>query len=136
MCKFHRSDTHLQLKGVIMRRINRKTADPEILRDYEELRFERRYPKLQIMAWAIRALGYLGILPVFFLPEDVRWPYAKVWMVFAAIAITTELFLMVFWQPRGRRIRATLIIVGVIGTGVLMLVGFNMGISLLLNKFA
>jgi hypothetical protein len=116
-----------------MRKINRKTADPEILQAYEELRYERRYPKLEIMAYAIRALGYAGVLPVFFIPEGARLPYIKVWMVFAAVAIIMEFSLMVFWQPRGRRMKAFLIIIAVIGTAALMVAGFIFGMGLLLD---
>lgn len=119
-----------------MRKINHKATDPEILRAYEELRYERLYPKLEIMAYAIRALGYGGVLPVFFLPERVRPTYIKVWMIFAATAIIMDLFLMVFLQPRDRRLMAGLIIVVVIGTAALIITGLIFGMGTLLNKFA
>jgi hypothetical protein len=107
-----------------MRKINRKTADPVILQQYEEMRFERRYPKLEIAAWVIRACGYAGILPAFFIPQEWAWTYIKVWMVFAAIAIIMELTLLVAWQPRGRRLKALALIVGTLMVLILMAAGF------------
>jgi hypothetical protein len=108
----------------LMRKIDRKTADPEILRAYEELRYERRYPKLEIMAWAIRAAAYGGVLPIFFIPEGARPTYLVVWVICLAIAVTMKLFLMIFWKPKGERLKMALIIGAVIGAALIMLAGF------------
>lgn len=107
-----------------IRKISRKSADPEILRSYEEMRFERRYPKLMMLALWVRILGYGGIIPIFFLPEGARVTYLTIWMIFAGIAVVMELALMVGWQPSGRRLKALLLIIAVIGLAMLMMVGF------------
>jgi hypothetical protein len=107
-----------------MPKINRKTADPEILQAYEQLRFERRYPKLGRMTNIIRLLAYAGIIPVFFVPETMRVPWLVAWGVVAVVVIPMELMLLVAWQPRGRRLQAGFIIFGILITVVFMAAGF------------
>jgi len=117
-----------------MRKINRKTADPEILQAYEEMRYERRYPKLDLAINVFRGVAYLGVMPVFFIPEGMRQPWIKVWMVVVAIALVMELTLMVAWQPRGRRMKTFLLIVGVLVGAVIMLASFYAAMGMLLKS--
>lgn len=108
-----------------MRKIDRKTADPEILNAYEQLRFERRYPKLEVLAYVIRALGYGGLLPILFIPAGARPTYLWVWMSFAGVAILMEFSLLVAWQPRGRRMKAVAFVFAALAFVGALVVGFN-----------
>lgn len=108
-----------------MRKIDRKTADPEILKAYEQLRFERRYPKLEILAYVIRALGYGGLLPIFFIPEGARITYLWIWMAFAGMAIVMEFSLLVAWRPRGHRLKATAFVLAALAFVGALVVGFD-----------
>lgn len=114
-----------------MYKINRKTADPDILRAYEELRHERRWPKLDQMVNIVRVVAYAGLLPIFFVPSGARPTYLYAWMGCVAPVIFMEFILMVAWQPSGKRLRAIALIAGAIGMGVAALAGLFFLMSLL-----
>ncbi|HET7320422.1 MAG TPA: hypothetical protein VFI84_02440, partial [Candidatus Saccharimonadales bacterium] len=106
-------------------RINRRKADRELLKQYEDMRNERRRPWLEVVAYAAKGVVYAGLFPVFFIPQSIRLTYLTCWMVFAGLYIVTMFVLMVRWQPHGKRLRGLAIVVGFVITAVLMLIGFN-----------
>ena len=115
-----------------MFRINRKKADPEILQAYEELRFERRYPQLDLAINLFRAIAYAGVLPVLFIPADMRWTWMKVWMVIVSVALVVEFTLMIMWQPRNRRLKAAMFVLGCLA---LVLVMFAVYVFVMVTLF-
>lgn len=108
-----------------MRGFKRRKADPSILRNYEDLRNERRYPYLYMAALALRAIAIALLIPIFFIPSSARLTYMSVWMVCALLAIITQLALMVNWSQHGQRWRSFWIIVGVLATVAVMVIAMD-----------
>ena len=104
-----------------MREFDRETADPTILHAYETARFERRSPQLEMAARVIRAFGYGGVVPVFFIPSRIQMAYLHAWLAFAAAAIITELVLMVVLRPHADRSRMAMVTLAVVGVITLVM---------------
>lgn len=105
-----------------MRRIDRKKADPEMLREYEAMRYDRRRPILFAALTLIAAFFIVGFMLLFFVPQDKRPTISYIWLAMACLAIIGSATFMVAWQPPGRRLRVALIIMASLLAGVVLLV--------------
>lgn len=97
-------------------KIDKSSADPEILKDYQELRNERRSSKMPLFLELFRGI-YLAFIMAWILlvyPRFGGLTTLLVLMVVGILIVLSSLGAMVVWAPRDNRLMMAGLFVGFI----------------------
>ena len=91
-------------------KIDKKSADPELLKQYEDMRNERRRQGLYIGLPIILGLCVLSIIALAILQPGIT---TIVVVTLVSLVLIIGLFLWIaYWSPHGTRLTAFLVVIG------------------------